>query len=276
MKILCCDIVKGLKKIPEKSVACVVTSPPYWNLRNYGEKGQIGLEKTPQAYVTRLVGCFEGVQQVLRDDGVVWVNLGDTRAGKNLVGVPWMFAFAMRDIGGWILRQEIIWHKPNPKPEAMKDRCTTAHESIFMFTKSPKYYFDADAIRTPTNAGTAAISRWDDVIDFGKKEKEALPDWKIKPHKVPNYGTGTANRRSVWSVGVESVTKGKHYASYPEKLVEICILAGSRKGDTILDPFCGSGTTGVVAKKWGRDFIGIELNPEYAELAKNRINLGRT
>lgn len=282
IRILNCDVTKGLKKLEDKSVQCLVTSPPYYNLRDYGKDGQIGLESTAKAYIDRLVGVFDEAQRVLKDDGIIWVNLGDTYENKSLVGIPWMFAFAMRDQGAWYLRQDIIWNKANPRPCSVKDRCTTAHEYIFMFSKQPKYYFDADAIKTKTVGGPSPVSRFPDVIPLDRQQTTWIDKSKTGEKKKINENnsartwSGMANRRSVWTVNVEMKRRGNHAAVYPEKLVELCILAGSRAGDTILDPFCGSGTTGVVAKKWKRDFIGIELNPEYAASAKNRILLGRS
>lgn len=241
-----------------------VTSPPYFGLRDYGHAGQIGLEDGLEEYVDQLVQVFREVWRVLRDDGTLWLNLGDSYAGaglgggtqkqgiraypkgntvqartgarrvgnlkpKDLMGVPWRVAFALQD-DGWFLRSDVIWHKPNPMPESIKDRPTKAHEYLFLFAKSERYFYDADAIK----------------------------------------GQTTRNKRSVWTVTTKPY-KGAHFATYPPELIEPCILAGSTEGGTVLDPFTGSGTTGAVAIKHGRRFIGTELNPEYGELARERM-----
>lgn len=241
-----------------------VTSPPYFGLRDYGHAGQIGLEGNIEDFVNELVGVFREVRRVLRDDGTLWLNLGDSYAGaglgggtqnqgihaypkgntvqartgarrvgnlkpKDLMGVPWRVAFALQS-DGWFLRSDVIWHKPNPMPESIKDRPTKAHEYLFLFAKSERYFYDADAIK----------------------------------------GQTTRNKRSVWTVTTKPY-KGAHFATYPPELIEPCILAGSPEGGTVLDPFTGSGTTGAVAIKHGRRFIGTELNPEYGELARERM-----
>ncbi len=276
------DCLDVLATLPEKSVHCCVTSPPYFGLRDYGHESQIGLEETPEAYVAKLVAVFREVRRVLRDDGTLWLNLGDSYAGgktgrddadrgtrhtdgrnpltqgewktpqgksrpvphglkpKDLIGIPWMVAFALR-ADGWWLRQEIIWNKPNPMPESVTDRCTKAHEDVFLLSKSARYYFDNEAISEPA---------------VGVDSRTA--------------GNGKRNRRSVWTVAT-SPYKGAHFATYPPKLIEPCILAGCPVGGVVLDPFMGSGTTLAVAVQHGRNGIGIELNPEYLELAKKRI-----
>jgi DNA modification methylase len=286
-------------------VQCVVTSPPYWGLRDYGNDGQLGLESTPEAYVENMVAVFREVRRVLADDGVCWLNLGDsykpsgngaTKKGfneryfgrefannkqgadeghldrlkfeaeglkpKDLVGIPWRVAFALQ-ADGWWLRQDIIWHKPNPMPESVTDRCTKAHEYLFMLTKSSRYYFDNEAIKEPSSM-----------------EK---PQPKLRPNTLPvhcgplGYSTSlgsnglTRNRRSVWSISTKPF-KGAHFAVMPEALCEPPILASSREGDLVLDPFAGSGTVAVVALRHGRNFVGIELNPEYAKIAEARIS----
>jgi DNA modification methylase len=259
------DCITSMQSMSEKSVQCCVTSPPYFGLRDYGVDGQIGLEDTPDAFVQRLVGVFKEVKRVLKDDGTLWLNIGDSYNGsggqgtkpnimskeaaegrggkaikvngikpKDLIGIPWRVAFALQ-ADGWYLRQDIIWHKPNPMPESVKDRCTKAHEYIFLLSKSPRYYFDSSAMQ------------------------EASAD-----------GAGR-NRRSVWTINTKPY-KGAHFATFPTDLIKPCILAGAAEGDTILDPFGGSGTTAGVAAKHNRHAIMCELNPEYAALMQDRIN----
>jgi len=263
--ILFGDCRETLKEFDEKARMCV-TSPPYYGLRNYGdEEYQIGLEQTPEDYIEQLVNVFKEVKNVLTDDGTCWVNVGDSyynyrpgrgqglvkqtvsntkqdlpdmcpRRGnrleglkeKDLIGIPWMFAFAMR-ADGWYLRQDIIWNKPNPMPESVRDRCTKAHEYIFLFSKNQNYHFDVDAIKEPTR-----------------------------------------RKRSVWNV-TKKPYKGAHFAVYPPELIEPCIKAGSEKGDIVLDPFMGSGTTAMVAKSLGRDYIGCELHEDYGNLIQKRV-----
>lgn len=311
--ILIGDVRSQLQTIPENSVQCVVTSPPYWGLRDYGTAtwtggdsrcnhkigrfeysvsgkqasnsasaghqaydvcpkcgaqrvdSQIGLEQTPTEYVEQMVVVFRDVRRVLKNDGVLWLNLGDSYAGNNsrasnngragfgneregvftktgeglkpkdLVGIPWRVAFALQQ-DGWYIRQDIIWAKPNPMPESVVDRCTKSHEYLFMLTKEPRYYFNSEAIKEPSTT----------------------------------KGYETRNKRDVWTIPVRPF-KEAHFAVMPEALVEPCILASTQQNDTVLDPFTGSGTTGVVAYKLRRNFIGVELNPEYATLANNRI-----
>ena len=256
-----------LSQMPSQSVNCCVTSPPYWGLRDYGTDQQIGLEDDPKKFVEELVGVFREVHRVLRDDGILWLNLGDSYAGNNsrasqngragfgtpregvfsrtgeglktkdLVGIPWEVALALRN-DGWYLRQDIIWHKPNPLPESVKDRCTKAHEYIFLLSKSQTYYFDYEAIREP------AVGSTDD---------------------------GLKNKRSVWTVPVRPY-KGSHFATFPSDLITPCILAGAPAGGTVLDPFGGSGTTVAVAIEHDRRGIAIELNDSYLPLIEKRIN----
>lgn len=298
-----------LAAIPDESVQTCITSPPYWGLRDYGEDDQLGLEPTPEEYVENMVEVFREVRRVLRDDGTLWLNLGDSYAAnakggggtgagtlncgpkhnktsterqmlgdsrrfdlagcglkpKDLVGIPWRVAFALQ-ADGWYLRSDIIWHKPNPMPESVTDRPTKAHEYIFLLTKQPRYYYDADAIResSTTEAGTAGS--WDGNRDLG------LPDGKTRFGK-PNLGgsiDGRRNRRSVWTVSTKPFS-GAHFAVFPPDLIEPCVLAGCPEGGTVLDPFSGSGTTGMVALRHDRSYIGLELNPEYAEMSRNRI-----
>lgn len=329
------DVMDVIKDFPDDFVQCVVTSPPYFGLRDYGVAGQIGLEKTVEEYVATMVAVFREVRRVMRKDGTLWLNLGDSysaggRGGqgekqhsnrgtrdlaghpkktqgygvKQLLGIPWRVAFALQ-ADGWILRQDIIWHKPNPMPESCRDRCTKSHEHMFMLTKSPRYYYDADAIRTPrkTHEGRPdgcdskqrAMGRFKTPAGWntekgshGTIHKDGRTD-KQRGHsrrhdrfnerwdamsKEEQQAKG-ANRRDVWTIATMPF-KGAHFATFPEKLVEPCILAGSREGDTVLDPFMGAGTVGVVAKRFRRDFVGIELNPEYVEMARERIKNTQT
>jgi DNA modification methylase len=257
-----------------------VTSPPYWGLRDYGHDGQIGLEQTPDEYVAEMVEVFGEVRRVLRDDGVLWLNLGDTSLpGKQMAGIPWRVAFALQ-ADGWILRQDIIWSKPNPMPESVKDRCTKSHEYLFLLTKSNRYYFDDLAIAEP--ATTKPGATWAE-----RKAAGATAGNVIVGHETRNgtqrvvHGKGVTsnltrqdglrNKRSVWTINTKPF-KGAHFAVMPEALVEPCVLASSRPDDLVLDPFTGSGTVGVVALQHGRNFIGTELNAEYAEIARNRIS----
>jgi DNA modification methylase len=299
--VLVGDAVSRLRELPDGSVRTCVTSPPYWGLRDYGNDGQLGLEPTPQEFVENLCKVFDEVWRVLADDGTLWVNLGDsyfphggsrgnkTPAGdtlrgrdneyqpapklsagdanlkqKDLVGVPWRFAFAMQD-RGWYLRQDIIWAKPNPMPESVTDRCTKSHEYIFLLTKNPRYYFDNEAIKE------RAI--WSDDKRKGNGRhtydgKRSENDGLIQQSFVTI--NDTKNKRSVWTVNTKGY-KEAHFAVYPTELITPCILAGSAEGDTVLDPFSGSGTTGEVAMTHGRNYVGVELNPDYAALSEKRI-----
>jgi DNA modification methylase len=302
------DCLEGLRTLPDASVHCCVTSPPYWGLRDYGHDGQIGLEATPEAYVARMVEVFREVRRVLRDDGTLWLNLGDSYAAssgkksnrpqrafngqgwvgerggyasanaanldatidygdckpKDLVGIPWRVAFALQ-ADGWWLRQDIIWHKPNPMPESVRDRCTKAHEYVFLLTKSQRYYYDAQAVSEPAAYAGAQTN------DFSA----SAVGLRIKPSGNAVPGTiytvkPTRNRRSVWTITTKPY-RGAHFAVMPPDLVEPCIKAGCPEGGTVLDPFAGSGTTLAVAAQLGRSGIGCELNPEYIELAEQRI-----
>ena len=328
-KIIQGDCLEVLKTLPDNSINCCITSPPYYGLRDYGtgtwvggdpnckhvakgisnnrnfidengrggnnpsiggtvcklcgavrEDKQVGLEETPEEYITRLTNIFMEVNRVLTDDGTLWVNIGDsynsaptgsvnsskqlTNVGslahtdknckhldknckpKDLIGIPWLLAFALRN-AGWYLRQDIIWHKPNPMPESVKDRCTKSHEYIFLFAKSQRYYFDSEAIQEP-------------VVDYGTGKV-----WGEEKF------TGMRNKRDVWSV-IPSHYKEAHFATFPEELIRPMILAGCPKDGIVLDPFMGSGTTAVVAKQNHRNYLGIELNPEYIKMAENRIS----
>jgi len=297
-KIYNMDCLKGLKQLPDNSINCCVTSPPYWGLRDYGVEGQIGLESTPEEYVENMVKVFREVKRVLRDDGTLWLNLGDSYAGsgrgptgrngignqekrqgfhspkvviptglkpKDLVGIPWMVAFALR-ADGWYLRQDIIWHKPNPMPESVKDRCTKAHEYIFLLSKNRKYYYDNEAIREPYQSkkekprNKAAEGYNNSYV--GGRWSEGVRDY---------YSAGKRNKRSVWTVTTKPF-KEVHFATFPPDLIKPCILAGCPEGGIVLDPFMGSGTTAVVALKHNRNYIGIELNPEYIKIAEKRIS----
>ncbi len=298
------DVLERLREMPSESVNCVVTSPPYWGLRDYGHDGQIGLEPTPQEFVGKLAEVFRECRRVLTKDGTCWVNLGDSytsggrtwrapnRNGmrsdansarvdgrpqtpdglkaKDLVGIPWRVAFALQD-DGWWLRQDIIWAKPNPMPESVRDRCTKAHEYIFMFTKSPQYWYDADALREPHTEVT--LQR----IKYGLKHKHpenvgvAIPpvDTDVMGERFANpLGR---NARSVWTVVTEPYPKA-HFAVFPSEIPKRCILAGCPQDGVVLDPFAGSGTTLAVAVSLGRRAIGIELNPEYVALIEERMS----
>jgi DNA modification methylase len=265
------DCIAGMRTLPDASVHCCVTSPPYWGLRDYGHDGQIGLESTPEAYVARMVEVFREVRRVLRDDGTLWLNLGDSyAAGKQAAGIPWRVALALQN-DQWKLRQEIIWHKPNPMPEGVRDRCTRAHEYVFLLSRSSRYFFDASAISEPAVTG-------------GKKGLGFYPDRAVamgrKPSgneaKGPSSGVRpmTRNRRSVWTVPLKPYS-GAHFAVMPPDLVEPCIKAGCPERGTVLDPFAGSGTTLAVAAELGRSAIGCELNPDYIALAEERIRRSR-
>jgi len=361
-KIICGDNIQVMKTLPDESIQCCITSPPYWGLRDYGtatwdggdadcehlsdrskyetgfkgskqasNKGtgnrdiikhdtcpkcgakridnQLGLEKTPEEYVENLVKVFREVKRVLRKDGTLWLNLGDSYAGNNsrasnggragygteregvfnnlsgnlkpkdLVGIPWRVAFALQS-DGWYLRQDIIWHKPNPMPESVTDRCTKSHEYMFLLSKSQKYYYDADVIREPLAEST--------LNDIRIGCKTGRPNKKA--HKLVMDGTHGSggigdpsktraelinlkgrNKRSVWTVTTRPFKKA-HFATFPPKLIEPCILAGCPKGGIIIDPFMGAGTVALVARENNRDFVGCELNPEYIKIANQRIN----
>jgi DNA modification methylase len=265
------DCVDSMSQMPGQSIQCCVTSPPYFGLRDYGHDSQIGLEETPQAFIARLVDVFDEVHRVLRDDGTLWLNIGDSYATtqgapagvktKELIGIPWRLAFALQD-AGWYLRQDIIWHKPNPMPESVKDRCTKAHEYLFLLTKKPRYFFDHEAIKEPADPKNHRPSAGIRATAPGSS-----------PHGGPASGDRsyvTRNKRDVWTVAPKPY-KGAHFAVFPEALVEPCILAGSRVGDTVIDPFAGSGTVGVVSNRHGRNFVGCELNSDYCEIAANRL-----
>ena len=305
------DALETMKQMEDESINCCVTSPPYWGLRDYGVDGQLGLEKTPEEYVAKMVEVFREVKRVLRKDGTLWLNLGDSyvtshavgtkdddtgwkygaiskgyqaRAGgvgngrkpKDLVGIPWMVAFALR-ADGWYLRQDIIWHKPNPMPESVKDRCTKAHEYIFLLSKSSKYYYDADSIREPLSEQRAkqAGKLVDPGNDAKKRKKQIEHDKKrgsgghFDGHKWRMNPLGR-NKRSVWTVATKPFPEA-HFAVFPPELPEICIKAGCPEGGLVLDPFAGAGTTLYVAEQLGRNSIGIELNPDYCDIIRRRM-----
>ena len=298
-KIITGNAIEVLKELPDCSVDCCITSPPYLGLRDYGVNGQIGLENSVQDYINRLTDIFKEVRRVLKNDGTLWLNIGDSYVSSNseysnckrkdLIGVPWLLAFALRN-DGWYLRQDIIWEKPNAMPESVKDRCTKSHEYIFLFSKQSKYYFDYEAIKEPAvgfnnivpagskgtlrpnsrlRKGNSRTFRGGGVYTKGQSFNNSAETTRESHGNSENI-TGLRNKRSVWTVATQGY-KEAHFATFPEKLIEPCVLAGSRDGGIILDPFIGSGTTAVVAKKFNRGFIGIELNPEYVEMTKRRL-----
>lgn len=286
-----------------RSAQTCVTSPPYFGLRDYGHDGQIGLEQTPAQYVDAIVEVFRCVRDVLTDDGTLWLNLGDSYASyrdgkatpdttrgddtgtlvpkgsaknrmastfvgtgikhKDLIGIPWRVAFALQ-ADGWYLRQDIIWHKPNPMPESVRDRCTKAHEYVFLLSKAERYFFDCEAIKVPARSKSEGVrfggSKYGDNDDpkFATKSGNVSKEYEM------------ANRRSVWSISTMPYN-GAHFATMPPQLAETCILAGSREGDVVIDPFMGSGTTAMVAEKLGRKALGCELNPTYQPLQQERL-----
>ena len=293
VRILIGDVRTRLAEVPDASVHTCVTSPPYFGLRDYGHAGQIGLEATPDAFVAELVAVFREVRRVLRDDGTLWLNLGDSYANdakwggssggkhvtalhgdtgigrgkvqtglkpKDLIGIPWRVAFALQ-ADGWYLRSDIIWSKPNPMPESVTDRPTKAHEYLFLLSKSERYYYDADAIAEDAVKGAAGSS-----FNEGKTATHQLG----RSSAAPRIDAETRNRRTVWTVATQPF-KGAHFATFPPALIEPCILAGCPKDGTVLDPFGGAGTTGLVADRLGRDAILCELNPAYAAMAEDRI-----
>lgn len=309
------DCLSVLRSLPDGSVRCCVTSPPYYGLRDYGVDGQIGLEPTPDAYVSRMVEVFREVRRVLVNDGTLWLNLGDSYAGggggnygsglnvsahqtnpshltsarrlglkpKDLIGIPWRVVFALQ-ADGWYLRSDIIWHKPNPMPESVRDRPTKSHEYVFLLSKQATYYYDADAVREPgdkwhprgsspkQHAGQFPPGKtWADRKAMGHRgHTDLLVQAGVSIPSLARHPNGR-NRRSVWSI-TPSRFKGAHFAVMPPALVEPCIRAGSAIGDTVLDPFVGSGTVPAVALSLGRSAIGIDLNPAYLAIARRRID----
>lgn len=326
------DCLSSLKSLPDESVACCVTSPPYFGLRDYGHEAQIGLETTPDVYIAKIIEVFREVRRVLKKDGTLWLNIGDTYATqggahggrldnqrgvgakrthdnkggdqkarkapdglkpKDLIGIPWMLAFALR-ADGWYLWQDIIWHKPNPMPESVTDRCTKAHEYIFLLSKSAHYWFDADAISQPL--AEASVQRLAQSNLANQNGSDRVPgktngnmkavgprfggnkygDNQASEHRTKSGnewdgGSGRANRRSVWSINTQGY-KGAHFATFPSEIPRLCIMAGTKAGDTVLDPFGGSGTTGAVAIELGRSAILCELNPDFAQLIRERCS----
>lgn len=276
-----------MRSLPDGCVNTCITSPPYYGLRDYGHDGQIGLEESPEAYVQKMVEVFREVKRVLRDDGTLWLNLGDSYAGNNsqasnngragfgnprekvvnrtgeglktkdLIGIPWRVAFALQ-ADGWYLRQDIIWHKPNPMPESVTDRCTKAHEYIFLLSKSSRYYFDSEAIKEDANYAGESRGKSRNISPKGISEMD-------------NKIYDTRNKRSVWTITTKPF-KDAHFATYPEDLIVPCILAGCPEGGLVLDPFMGAGTTALVSKKLGRNYVGFELNEEYKKIADKRLN----
>lgn len=297
------DATEQLSQMESESVQTCVTSPPYWGLRDYDEDGQLGLEETPDEYVTRLVEVFREVRRVLAEDGTLWLNLGDSYANttgsgpqrstgerasrtytadeatakarptikeKDLVGIPWRVALALQE-DGWWLRSDIIWAKPNPMPESVTDRPTSSHEHIFLLSKSKQYYYDDEAIRedAPEREGRSGSF----VRDNPKGSDGTQPGKSCASHRQDRDDTaygGSRNKRDVWTVSTKPYPEA-HFAVYPPDLIEPCIEAGSADGDTVLDPFAGAGTTGLVALAKGRDFTGIDLNRDYVEMAADRI-----
>jgi len=337
-RVLIGDCIESMRTLQDQSVSTCVTSPPYYGLRDYGMAGQIGLEVTPAEFVGRLVEVFREVRRVLRNDGTVWVNMGDTYASiaggyapggsagkhdtvsqatrgavlrgtrrsppaglkqKDLMGIPWRLAFALQD-DGWYLRQDIIWHKPNPMPESTRDRCTKSHEYLFLLSKSPRYFYDQDAIKEPvalssitrmaqdleqqrgsdrvpgkSNGPMKAVrSKRDSFKRDDSKREQPIPGQSLGTHRPDReesaWPLDTRNKRSVWTVPTQGF-KGAHFATFPPDLIRPCILAGAPLGGTVLDPFGGAGTTAVVAMQEGRKSILCELNPDYAAMAERRI-----
>lgn len=259
----------GLPALPPASVRTCVTSPPYYGLRDYGHTDQIGLEATPQEYILKLVAVFEEVRRVLSDDGTLWVNIGDSYSNKNLLGIPWRLAFALQD-SGWYLRQDIIWSKGNAMPESVKDRCVKSHEYIFLLSKSEKYYFDYKAIQEPMKESTTKDKRLHRADYSAPRRQRDYPGNPSQNSGMLKPVGGMANKRSVWEVNTKPF-KGAHFAVFPSELILPCVLAGSAEGDVVLDPFMGSGTTAEVAMKYGRKYIGYEINEEYIKISDRRL-----
>lgn len=265
--IFCGDSLEILKQMPDETFQCVITSPPYWGLRDYGVEGQLGIEKTFAEYLEKLVVIFHEVKRVLRKDGACWVNMGDNYTDKQLIGQPWRLAFGLQE-NGWYLRSDVIWEKPNVMPESVKDRPSRSHEYLFMLTKSPKYYYDAGAIKVPISPKTLTVSTSPRKGKGNESAGEKINKWTEE--NGGRYYPEKRNIRTVWRIATIPY-KEAHFATFPKKLIEPCILASSRIEDIVLDPFSGAGTTGVVALQHGRRFVGIELNPEYIEMSERRI-----
>lgn len=295
------ECLTGLSLLPDNSINCCITSPPYYGLRDYGNDRQIGLEDTPEEYIEKLVNVFHEVYRVLMPDGTLWINIGDSYAGsmkgaaqfpdnamnykqgtnrgtlgkatlvkqctgckpKDLIGIPWMLAFALR-ADGWYLRQDIIWNKPSVMPESVRDRCTKSHEYIFLLSKRRKYYFNAGEIAEP------ALTYNEIVRDRSTTKLNNTPG-RSKMGGLVRNDYHTRNKRSVWTVATQPLREA-HFATYPEKLIVDCIKAGCPEGGIVLDPFIGAGTTALVARKLNRNYVGFELNPDYVNLARRRID----
>jgi DNA modification methylase len=304
VRIINADVLAGLAELPDESVHCVVTSPPYWGLRDYGQPGQIGLEATPEAFVARMVEVFRDVRRVLRKDGTCWLNLGDSygtgnsglmasaQSGgmsnkvqreqaatsapnarqpikgfhKQLIGIPWRVALALQ-ADGWWLRSDVIWSKPNPMPESVTDRPTKSHEYLFLLTKAERYYFDAEAIKEPGVSDPSDKRRGDGGAAAKARLSGGLANGCATHMGTPDAGR---NARSVWTIATAPFAEA-HFATFPPELPARCIKAGCPPGGTVLDPFGGAGTTGLVADRLQRNAILIELNPEYAAMASKRI-----
>jgi len=293
------NCLETMKRMPDNFIDCVVTSPPYWGLRDYGHDEQIGLEATPEEYVSKMIEIFREVRRVLKPEGTLWLNLGDTyaqqRGGrsygshdsmtgrgeapnngsvipppgfkpKDLIGIPWRVAFALQS-DGWWLRQDIIWAKPNPMPESVRDRCTKAHEYIFLLTKSERYFYDAEAIKTK-----GAGNKWGKHTNpkYGNSTNGKMQSIKelTKEEYIDKYQW--SNRKSVWGIKTIPFPEA-HFATFPLELPSLCILAGSPKDGIVYDPFMGAATTALAALKYGRRFTGSEINPEYCEIGNKRI-----
>ena len=331
VRILHGDCLDVMRTMGDQSVHCCVTSPPYFGLRDYGHDGQIGLEPTPDEYVAKMVAVFREVRRVLRDDGTLWLNLGDSYAAsrsyqvsdnknpsvgpsrnrarssqpvglkpKDLIGIPWRVAFALQ-ADGWYLRQDIIWHKPNPMPESVRDRCTKAHEYVFLLSKSERYYFNSDAMQEPavadhgpgnrTHKGQTALESGDEfhrtkagLTSYAERQRSKANSFARVTATTPPPGqpaqhradrenvsyTGTRNKRSVWTIATKPFSEA-HFATMASELAETCIKAGCPIGGTVLDPFGGAGTTGLIADGMQRDAALIELNADYIEIARRRI-----
>ena len=340
--IICGDCLEVMRTWPEKSINCCVTSPPYWGLRDYGVDGQIGLEATPEEFIAKMVEVFAEVRRVLRDDGTLWLNLGDsynnfrsqmgpgqavhgrdklngkpdvksktrgvhTLKEKDLCGIPWRVALALQ-ADGWYLRQDIIWHKPNPMPESVTDRCTKAHEYIFLLTKKPRYYYDADVIKEPCESANPDSNSYRANGKSDSRKKHAIYckecngsgdgiDGESGTECEACGGTGLANigkaktavknegfwipsesgrnKRSVWTVSTKPYREA-HFATFPPDLIDPCILAGCPKGGVVLDPFMGSGTVAEVAIKNGRNYVGTELSQDYMQFNHERTQAAET
>lgn len=282
-QILHGDCLQLLDTITDNSVHCCITSPPYYRLRNYDATKQLGQESTPTEYIENLVKIFNGIKRVLRDDGTAWLNLGDTYRTtqlklndpkiklRDMLGIPWSVALALRD-DGWYLRQDIIWHKTNCLPESVRTRCVRSHEYIFLLSKQTKYYFDYQSIKEPAK-DLSLYSRIGHRIMRAQTDKA-----KKRAHGKTSafYGNKLlnelANKRSIWSVATGCPNSSEHYAVFPEQLVVPCVLAGCPTNGTVLDPFCGTATVGVVCEKLNRNFIGIDINDQYVEYSKTRLN----